>query len=138
MILEQKFPHSTYVIVPHDDFGNRNAELEPRLGSWSKPSLVELSESWVGALDAGVIYQGKIRRVGSDPTKDEIPFPGMKLRDIADGYLYLGPSTSIRMVEFPEVTDAAYAKELDRRRNLMGGAMMRVPPGGAAPAPRPT
>lgn len=137
MILEKKNPHCAYVIVPHDDFGNRNAELEPKLSSWPKPSLVDLKNSWVGELDAGVIYQGKIRRVGSDPNKEEIPFPGMKLKDIADGYLYLGPIASIHMVEFPEVKDPVYAKELERRRSLLGGRMMRAVAPGAAPGPLP-
>src|SRR5215470_7351913 len=67
MLLEMKHPLSVYVIVPHDDFGNRNAELEPKLKDWQKPALVELNDSWLGELNAGAIFQGKIRRVGSDP-----------------------------------------------------------------------
>jgi len=137
MRLERKYPHSVYVIVPHDDFGSRNAELEPKLGSWPRPSLVELRESWVGELDAGAIYQGKIRRVGSDPNREEDPFPGLKLRDVADGYLYLGPIASVQMVEFPQVTDPAYAKELERRSRLVSERMMRAAPPGAAVGPVP-
>jgi hypothetical protein len=121
MLIEKQYPHSTYIIVPHDDFGDRNGELEPRLAGWSTPSLATLRGSWLGMLDAGVIFSGKIRRVGSDPSKVEDPFPGLKLQDIADGYLYLGPGASIRQVEFPRETGTAYARELDRRRGLLSG-----------------
>ena len=131
MLIESKYPHSTYVVVPHDDFGDRNSELEPRLATWPTPSLATLRDSWLGKLDAGVIFRGKIRRVGSDPAKVEDPFPGLKLRDIADGYLYLGPIAAIRQVEFPRETGTAYARELDRRRSLLGGGRIV-----AAPLPR--
>jgi hypothetical protein len=133
MLIESKYPHSTYVIVPHDDFGDRNSELEPRLAKWPTPSLARLRGSWLGELDAAVIFRGKIRRVGSDPSKTEDPFPGMKLQDIADGYLYLGPIASIREVEFPRETGTPYAQELDRRRRLLGGGMAIAP----APVPPP-
>ena len=136
MMLEKQHPHSVFVIVPHDDFGKRNGELEPKLSDWPRPTLAELGGNWVGGLDAGVIYEGKIRRVGSNPNQEEDPFPGMKLRDIADGYLYLGPIASIRMVEFPG-SDAEYAKELERRMKLLGGGMMLAGPPGAAPGPAP-
>jgi len=131
MLIEKQYPHSTYIIVPHDDFGDRNGELEPRLAAWPTPSLATLRRSWLGMLDAGVIFSGKIRRVGSDPSKVEDPFPGLKLQDIADGYLYLGTAASIRQVEFPRETGTAYARELDRRRGLLGG-------GRIAPLPVPS
>ena len=78
----------------------------------------------------------KIRRVGSDPSKVEDPFPRMKLEDIADGYLYFGPAASIREVEFPHETDTPYAQELERRRRLLGGGPMRAAPV-PVPAPQP-
>lgn len=132
MLIENKHPHSTFVIAPHDDFGDRNNELEPRLASWPRPSLVNVRDTWVGLLEAGVLYRGKIRRVGSDPSKLETPFPGLKLQDIIDAYLYLGPIASIQMVEFPRETGTPYARELERRRRLLGGG-----PTPMAPAPRP-
>jgi hypothetical protein len=130
MLIESKYPNSTYIVVPHDDFGDRNGELEPRLANWPAPSLAEVRGNWLGLLDAGAIFSGKIRRVGSDPSKVEDPFPGLKLQDIAEGYLYLGPAASIRKVEFPRETGTAYARELDRRRGLLGG-------GRIAPSPLP-
>lgn len=136
MLVEKQFPHAMFVIIPHDGFGEHNSELEPKLGGWPKPSLAVLRESWVGSVDAGVVFSGKIRRVGSDPSKVEDPFPGMKLEDIADGYLYLGPAASIREVEFPRETNTPYARELERRRRLLGGGPMRMAPV-PAPAPQP-
>ena len=128
MLIESKYPHSTFVIAPHDDFGDRNGELERRLENWPKMSLTALRGTWLGLLEAGVIFRGKIRRVGSDPSKVEDPFPGFRLQDIADGYLYLGPIASIKQVEFPHETGTAYARELDRRRRLEGGGPIPIAP----------
>jgi hypothetical protein len=132
MVIEGKYPHSMYIITPHDGFGDRNAELEPRLASWPIPSLVNLRGTWLGSLEAGVIFRGKIRRVGSDPNRIESPFPGLTLQDIADAYLYLGPEASIHEVEFPYESGTTYARELDRRRSLLGGGAMAIAP---VPAP---
>jgi hypothetical protein len=128
MLIESKYPHSTYIIVPHDDFGDRNSELEPRLANWPTSSFATLRDSWFGKLDAGLIFRGKIRRVGSDPAKVEDPFPGLMLQDIAEGYLYLGPIASIRQVAFPRETGTAYARELDRRCSLLGGGRIVTAP----------
>jgi hypothetical protein len=127
MLIESKYPHATYVVTPHDGFGDRNAELEPRLANWPKPSVTTIRGTWLGLLNAGVIFRGKIRRVGSDPSKVEDPFPGLMLQDIADGYLYLEPIASIRRLDFPHETGTAYARELDRRRNLEGGGPIPNP-----------
>jgi hypothetical protein len=132
MMIESKHPHSTYVITPHDDFGDRNTELEPRLAKFPVPSLIPLGGNWLGELDGGVIFRGKIRRVGSDPAKIEDPFPGWKLKDIADAYLYLGPEASLHQVEFPSESGTDYAREIERRNRLSGGGMRMVP----APPPR--
>lgn len=132
MLIESKYPHSTYVITPHDGFADRTAELEPRLSKWPVPSLASLHDNWLGLLDAGLPFRGKIRRVGSDPSKVEDPFPGVKLQEIADAYLYLGPAASIREVKFTQETGTPYARELERRRRLQGGGP--VPPA-HAPAP---
>lgn len=131
MIIDAKHPHSVFVLIPHDDFGKRNAALEPKLAEWAVPSLVALRGTWVGELDAGVVFEGKIRRVGSDPNQIEAPFPGLKIQDIADAYLYLGPIAKIRQVEFLHETGTDYARELERRRQLLGVPLAPVP----APVP---
>lgn len=133
MLIESKHPHSTFIIVPHDDFGDRNDELEPRLSNWPMPSLATLQGTWIGMLDAGLMFRGKLRRVGSDPSKPEEPFPGLKIQDIADGYLYLGAIASIHMVEFPHETGTAYPSELDRRRRLLGGGAVAIAPAPVLP-----
>lgn len=133
MMIEAKHPHSVFVLIPHDDFGHRNTELEPKLAAWAVPSLIALHGIWVGELDAGTVFEGKIRRVGSDPNKTEVPFPGLKIEDLADAYLYLGPIATIRPVEFPHEAGTDYARELQRRRQLLGGALAVAPV--QAPAP---
>ncbi len=129
MLLQRAHPGSTWVVIPHDDFGPRNAELEPRLAAWPVASIAELKDTWVGSLAASEVFGAKIRRVGSDPAHPEAPYPGLTLADLADAYLYLGPIASIQEVEYVRETGTPYARELDRRRALTGG--------GPAPAPAP-
>ena len=134
MLVEQKYPGSVYVIFPHDGFGPRNTELEPRLATWTKPALAELHGTWIGEMNAGQIFHGKLMRVGSDPSHPEEPFPGMQFEQLADAYLYLGPAASIRIVQFPREQNTPYARELERRRKLLGAGGALIAP---APAPLP-
>lgn len=127
MLLERSHPGSTFVVIPHDDFGRHNAELEPRLSAWPVPSIADLQDTWIGELPAGEVFGAKIRRVGSDPAHAETPYPGLQLEDLADAYLYLGPIASIKEVELQRESGTPYARELDRRRNLIGGGAVPVP-----------
>ena len=63
-LVEARLPHAVYVITPHEDFGARTAELEARLATWPRPGLCDLRGSWVGAIDASLVYTGKTIRVG--------------------------------------------------------------------------
>jgi hypothetical protein len=49
---------------------------------------------------------------------------GLKLRDIADAYLYLGPEASLTEARPPSAIyqDPAYLRELERRYPLVSGA----------------
>jgi len=119
-LIEKRYPNSTFVICPHDDFGLRNAELEPRLNSWPKPSLAIMKGTWLGELDAGTPLTGKIMRIGSDPSKPDSPYPGLKMQDLADAYLYLGPVASLKRVVMPVEPGEAYAREIRRRDEMIG------------------
>jgi hypothetical protein len=99
MILEQQYPHSTHVIIAHDNdgFGGRNKELELRLANWRVPSIAELQGNWIGTLSAFKVYHENATayRGGvlvSDPTKIVDEYPALKVQDLADAFLYLGPS----------------------------------------------
>ena len=121
MLLESKFPNSTFIIIPHDGFGERLSEFEKRFVKWEKPSIVLLKKSWLGDVEGGVLFGGNIRRVGSDPRQIDDPYPGFRLNDLADAFLYLGPLSSLSRVEFPSPEAGSdYARELERRRNLLG------------------
>jgi hypothetical protein len=131
MLLEDKFPGSTFVIMPHDGFGDRRAEFEARFAAWPKPALASLPGTWLGSVSAGTVFAGNVRRVGSDPSQVEDPYPGLALQDLADAFLYLGPLSTIARVEYPAPEPGtAYARELELRHRLMGEMPMRV----AAPA----
>jgi hypothetical protein len=121
MLLQRDFPGSTYVIAPHDGFGDRLAEFEARFAAWPRPALMPLKGTWLGSVPAGVLFSGNIRRVGADPRLVEDPYPDLRLEDLADAFLFLGPLSSLTRVEFPDPTPGPpYERELARRHRLMG------------------
>jgi len=119
-LIEKRHPKSLFVIVPHIGFQEQNDELEPRLASWPKPSLVLLKGTWVGELDASLV----IRLITSpDGGKCWYSLYGeTKLEEAVDAYLYLGPSDSLtRSIPPPDIyRDEVYLNELNRRHKIMG------------------
>lgn len=99
--IEKTRPGSILVVAPHLGFEEWNAELEPRLESWSVPSLAYLKGTWLG-----------------DQPDDEF-----SLAEVADAYLYLGPRALLKVSQpNPEVyRDDAYFAELARRYQLQSG-----------------
>jgi hypothetical protein len=118
MLLESEYPHSTFVIIAHDGFGDRDRDFEPRLAKWPTPSIATMRGTWLGALDPFLVYRDNV--LTADPSKIVNPFPGLNLEELADAYLYLGPAASLHEVNLPSDTDPAYARELARRRVLIG------------------
>jgi hypothetical protein len=119
--LEQKYPRLMFIICTHSNGSyEENAELESRLASWPKPSLALVKGTWLGELDSSVVGV-RIRT----PERDELinPYEGMKLGDLADAYLYLGPADSLTISALPPETyqDGAYMNELKRRWELTHG-----------------
>jgi hypothetical protein len=114
-LLDARYPGMTSVIVPHVGFSHRNAELEPRLDPWPIPALAWVDGTWLGDLDPRILF------LAGQPAEDADRFAGRSLRDLADGYLYLGPrATLTRSHPNPAIYrgDAAYLSELERRRAL--------------------
>jgi hypothetical protein len=125
-LLQERFPGSTLVIVPHTGFGNSaplpedlHGNLEGRLATWPKPSLILLKDTWLGALGAGEIYPGVI---GPDGQLQN-PYSGITAADLADAYMYFGLRDSLTWSQTsPEPPrDEAYLGELNRRARIMFG-----------------
>lgn len=80
--------------------------LDARLAGWRPPVLVGLNGTWLGKAHVGP------------------PADTPLLENLADSFLYLGPTTSLTTsVPSPEIyRDAAYLRELIRRDAIQGGA----------------
>src|SRR5262245_42273640 len=81
--------------------------LDARLAGWHPPVLVlGLKGTWLGNAHVGP------------------PADTPRLENLADSFLYLGPTTSLTTsVPSPEIyRDAAYLRELIRRDGIQGGA----------------
>jgi hypothetical protein len=121
--LEQKYPQSFFIIMPYFGFLERNDELEPRIAKWPKPSLAVVKETWLGAQAGSLIMAVTIRSLGRAPYN---PYAETTIEELADAFLYLGPSDSLTTSgPSPEIyQDEAYVKELKRRHILVRGREM--------------
>lgn len=118
-IIEHKHPGKTFVVSVHEGFGQRTAELEPRLASWPKPSLALVRGTWLenlegvdDGLDIFVDAQTGKRATAADRRKAP--------KDGPDAILYLGPRAELTMEPRPVelFRDDAYFQELNRRHQL--------------------
>lgn len=127
-IIEEHHPGSTVVIVPHFLFpdvrearSRDSALLEARLSGWPVPSLAFLDGTWLGDVDATLLFGETAHRFEPDGrvTVVDTPFlspdgqtvAGVTLADIADAYLYLGPTDTLSLVgpQAPDPQGAAIA-----------------------------
>jgi hypothetical protein len=95
----------TNVVGGYDD-------LDPRFDAWQVPAIVPLSDGWVGDLAAMPVVTGGIAAPNS-----------LKMSDVSDAMLYLGPRASLTAVNVPrsELVGTAYGKELARRFMIQTG-----------------
>lgn len=125
-ILDQRYPKATLVIFTHA-FETRNAQLEARLASWERPSFALLTKTWLGELETENLLSQTVSRGfpdGKTVTAKINFYPGMKLEDLADAYLYFGDLEMLTASQpTPEMYKAEpeYLRELQRRFELMSG-----------------
>jgi hypothetical protein len=104
-------PNVTLTVLAHNGFGNHtplakyNDQLEDRMASWPRPSLVTIKNTWLGNLDSRYVLP-----------QDE----GGPLATKADAYLYLGPRSSLVNEPRPTraLSDKEYLAELRRRADI--------------------
>jgi hypothetical protein len=85
-------------------------EMDQRFDSWPAPVIVPLGSDWVGELPAIPVVTE-----GLGPS-----IPTLKLKDVADALLYLGPRNSLVTVRMSraEFESKPYGKELERRKTI--------------------
>jgi hypothetical protein len=114
-ILEHKYPGKTFLVTPHEGFGEHNALWEPKLSAWPRPSVALVANTWLALpKDAGredVLQQ----RAGVVPPS--LPRPK------ADALLYLGRRDELTVEQLPAEVygDEVYLQELDRRSRICKG-----------------
>lgn len=125
-VLDHRYPKSTFVIFTHA-FETRNAQLEARLVSWERPSFALLTKNWLGELETESLLSQTVSRGFPDGKTVTVKinfYPGMKLEDLADAYLYFGDLEILTASHpTPEMYKAEpeYLRELQRRFELMSG-----------------
>jgi hypothetical protein len=106
--LERSYPGTTFVVVPHVIFEETTAvrrdevrALEMRLAAWPIPALAAVQGTWLGELDAYLHFDNIAQIIEPDGTTrvvrvpyiglDGEPITEVKLGDMVDALLYLGP-----------------------------------------------
>jgi hypothetical protein len=137
----------TYLIVFGTNVTGGYDDLDHRFDSWHVPAIVSLANNWVGELPAmPVISGGELGAQMYAPTPSQgatpTPPPPLKLKDVADALLYLGPRDSLTAVFMTraELASTPYGKEIQRRLTIEGfpnnpGAEQREAPQFRRPQP---
>jgi hypothetical protein len=114
-ILEHGYPGKTFIVLPHEGFGEHNAIWEPKLRTWPRPSLALIASTWL-ALPKSAAQKDVLHRLQDGESRRAI-------QPNADGLLYLGPRDALTMEKLPGdiYSDETYVKELDRRSRICKG-----------------
>ena len=90
-------------------------DLDRRFETWPVPSIASLSDTWVGDLPAMPVSTGGIVAPNS-----------LKMADVADAMLYVGPGDKLTEVFVPksELVGTAYGEEVKRRLLIQTGRSM--------------
>jgi hypothetical protein len=119
--LEHAHPGSTYVVVPHfvfpDVLAARRPDvhaLEARLALWEAPALAPVAGTWLAHTDALLYFSDTARVINPDGTTTLTPVPYLgpdgqvldkiRLGDMVDALLYLGPQHSLTLIPPPANT----------------------------------
>jgi hypothetical protein len=114
-LIEQRHPGTLFVVMLYAGMGPHTANVEAALSRSPRPGIILLSRSWIGSLPArSAFVLPPVLQVAE----------GLKLRDIADAYLYLAPEASLTEARPPGAIyqDPAYLRELERRYPIVFGA----------------
>ncbi len=119
----------TYLIIVGTNTPGGYDDLDHRFDSWPVPVIVSLAGNWVGELPAMSILSGGGAEgyqwmISSAPNSaaSASPPPPVKLREVADALLYLGPRDSLTSVNMTrsELDGTPYGKEIERRLAIEG------------------
>ncbi len=133
-----------FVIRPHDGFGGTSSRHESAIDSLPPGSLIRLRDTFIGELEVNDVDlatppPGNLSAITAPlviPQGMRAVNAGRKLRDIADGYLYVAPFRSMTFSR-PDIErirqDPARLEALHRRSCIMMGrpvdtaALFRAP-----------
>lgn len=120
----------TYLIVAGTNTPRGYDDIDHRFDSWPTPSIVPLTDNWVGELPAYSIISGGgaegYQWMFSSESASAAP---VKMKDVADALLYLGPRDTLLDVFMTrgELEGTPYENEIERRLTLEGMPLEIVP-----------
>ena len=124
-LLEQEYPNQTFVILPHDGYGEESgiSKIEEQIKD-QKPKLLLTKDTWIGNTAATVLFShdalyienGKTTRVSFHP------YPNSKITDLCDAYLFITTREKMhRSIPSLSNYEKEYLSELNRRSKITRG-----------------
>ncbi|HEY6490030.1 MAG: hypothetical protein WCC26_07260 [Terracidiphilus sp.] len=104
-----------YLVVLGTNAVSGYDDLDPRFDAWHTPAIVQLNGNWVGVLPAMPVVTGGV-----------VAPNALKMADVADALLYVGPRDALTEVNVPraELEGTAYGAEVNRRLMIQMGRTM--------------
>ena len=116
----------TYLIVAGTNTPGGYDDLDRRFDTWVAPAIASLDEGWVGELPAMPVLSGGsiLNRLiaPNSAVRASATSQQLRLKDVADALLYLGPRDSLTQIIMPraELLGTPYGKEIERRLTIEG------------------
>jgi hypothetical protein len=118
-LVEKRHPDATFVIAAYGG-PDQTLEMNEFFSSWPVPSIGLVKDTCVGEADGGLHGQGIITFLPDGTIIKESPYKGMKIKDMLDAYLYLGPPDSLQYPISPGISqDEEYISERGHRRKVV-------------------
>jgi hypothetical protein len=119
-IVEQHTSERAYSIATLTPPAGDPGGLAARLSEYKPRTVIPTADTWLGALDAGLLYPSALRSPSGQPTNFMC---GIPLGSILDAGLYVGQPDGLTVSrEDPAIyLDQGYWAELQRRNGLQGG-----------------
>jgi hypothetical protein len=118
-LIEKSHTGTTFVIATYGGPG-RTFEMDELFSSWPVPSIGLVKDTWLGEADGGLHGQDWATFLKDGTVIEGSPYKGTKIKEMLDGYLYLGPTDGMRCPDGLDISqEKEYIRELERRQAVL-------------------
>ena len=118
-LIEKSHTGTTFVIATYGG-PDRTFEMDELFSSWPVPSIGLVKDTLLGEADGGLHGQDWATFLKDGTVIEGSPYKGTKIKEMLDGYLYLGPPDGMRCPDGLDISqEKEYIRELERRQAVL-------------------